>query len=89
MQDKKKCKRYWERHELDIYADEIIEWSLAMKETERWTKDGGRYQPLPYTILNNERWNDPVPDPLPPSSSVVDSDLLAQDRALRAYWGRD
>lgn len=32
----------------------------AQKKSERWTKDGGQYIPMPATWLNGERWNDGV-----------------------------
>ncbi len=32
----------------------------AQKKSEKWTKDGGQYIPMPATWLNGERWNDGV-----------------------------
>ena len=37
----------------------------AQKRTEQWSRDGGQYIPHPTTWLNQERWNDELPEKKP------------------------
>lgn len=56
--DKLKCKRYWVHNDLDLCADAIEKGVEEWKKSESWTKDGGQFIPMPYTWLNNHRWEE-------------------------------
>ena len=40
------------------------------KKTEDWTKENGKYIPLPATWLNGKRWEDEITTPQPPIGSM-------------------
>ncbi len=55
------------------------------KRTEKWTRDGGQYIPMPATWLNNERWNDEAPAAMvvqpafdPESRSSIEAEGVAK-----------
>ena len=49
------CRNDEERHELLRNMRKSIEQS---KKSEQWTKDNGKYIPMPSTWLNQRRWED-------------------------------
>ncbi len=57
--NKKGCLAIWERAKLDTRANDILAHVHAMKRSDQWRKG---FSPLPATYLNQERWNDGVPD---------------------------
>lgn len=60
---KKQGKKTAERafHKIDLsLLPKILDAIDVQKRTEQWTKENGRYIPLPATWLNQERWNDEV-----------------------------
>jgi len=84
MQDKAGCHEKFMR--MRLYRAAIFEWLMdwteRMKRTRRWRADSGEYQPMPATILNNQRWNDPVPeewDGLDPAERAV----VLENRGMR------
>lgn len=42
--------------------EKIMSALRAMKQTEQWQRDNGRYIPMPSTWLNQRRWEDEIPD---------------------------
>lgn len=57
---KAKCLAVWKRKKLEALATEIIEHVRAMAKTKQWM-DG--YEPAPLTYLNQDRWEDGLPEP--------------------------
>jgi len=58
-----------------LLVNEIISAVAARSITDGWTKDGGKYIPLPATYLNGRRWEDGgLVSILPPCSFMVVSD---------------
>lgn len=75
-----------------------LEWRLTCEE---WTKDGGKYIPLPATWLNGERWTDARPEKNnSPNSKTEGAESFyiiapeaaekyaAEQRAIKAAWRR-
>lgn len=58
--NRKDAEWIWQREDLDEIADEIIAVVKAYAKTNDWTKDGGKFVPLPTTFLNQERWKDEI-----------------------------
>ncbi len=56
--DKLKCKRYWVHNDLDLCVDAIEKGLAEWKKSETWTTSEGQYIPMPYTWLNNHRWEE-------------------------------
>jgi uncharacterized protein YdaU (DUF1376 family) len=44
----------------EALAERVIAAVTARAKTPDWTKDGGKFIPLPATYLNAERWNDEI-----------------------------
>ena len=59
--DKIKCKRHWERKQLDRLAIEIIEDVKKRKQIDADWLEG--FEPMPFTYLNNERWTSDIAKP--------------------------
>ena len=57
--NKKGCREKWDAKKLDDQADRILKWVKAMSRTKEWK---GGYNPAPMTIINQERWNDGMPE---------------------------
>lgn len=75
-----------------------LKWRLTCEE---WTKDGGKYIPLPATWLNGERWTDARPEKNnSPNSETEGAESFyiiapeaaekyaAEQRAIKAAWRR-
>lgn len=63
---KKEALRAWEKAK-DLPSLEVILAALEQqRQSEQWTKDGGKFIPYPETWLNKGRWLD---QPMPPSAS--------------------
>lgn len=61
---KKESMAIWRRMNPDEQTVRKIVASVeAMKATETWTKEGGRFVMAPDRFLRNERWNDAAPTP--------------------------
>lgn len=66
----------------DVLMGTIIKAVERSKQTDQWTKDDGKYIPLPASWLNGRRWEDELPQSvqklnahgLPPGYSAVLSD---------------
>ena len=56
---RKKCAQWWNRHQQ--HANKILDTLDAWCQYWAQTVTDNRYIPHPYTWLNQERWNDPVP----------------------------
>lgn len=87
---KGKCFDIWKRKNLETIADEVVEHVKAMAKTKQW-KDG--YEPAPLTYLNQDRWEDGLPDPqrtkVSPSggSALYDQNMAAAEEAKRMLFG--
>jgi len=57
----------------DMFRD-LMAGLQALKETEQWMKDGGKYVPLPVTFLRQERWTDEV--------VVAEDEVTPEEKAL-------
>lgn len=57
-ENKGKARAAWKKYKCDKLIDCILQAVEKYKQTEQWTKDKGRYIPMPSTWLNGERWND-------------------------------
>lgn len=70
-QDKAKARRAWAKLAPDrALADRIMAALEIQRRSESWTREGGRYIPMPSTWLNGRRWEDelpPGPDRRPPA----------------------
>lgn len=66
--DKEKCRKWWSVHvcrakDRHMFAASIHRGLARWKESPDWVKDGGEFVPMPYTWLNNKRWETP-PEPV-------------------------
>lgn len=60
-QDKAKARKAWEKLKVGEDLFNLIAKGLAAQAASHdWTKDGGRYVPMPTTWLNGRRWDDEV-----------------------------
>lgn len=59
---KAKAKAVWQQKNLDALATCIISAANRYKQTPQWTRENGRYIPLPASFLEDERWDDEIPD---------------------------
>lgn len=70
-QDKAKARRAWSKLSPDrALVDRIMAALEIQRRSESWTREGGRYIPMPSTWLNGRRWEDelpPGPDRRPPA----------------------
>lgn len=70
-QDKAKARRAWAKLAPDgALAERIMAALEVQRRSESWTREGGRYIPMPSTWLNGRRWEDelpPGPDRRPPA----------------------
>jgi len=58
---KKDAKRIFIKLNMTDHFFNLVMDNLAkVKTTEKWTKENGKYIPLPTTWLNGERWNDEI-----------------------------
>lgn len=55
------CEAKWVKGNLHAVADDILAHVRAMKLTEQWQKDGGKFAPSSQTYLNQQRWRDGLP----------------------------
>lgn len=74
---KAKCVGLWRRLKLEPKADAVVAAVEAWKQTESWTKEHGRFVPMPQTWLNGGRWED-----APGTASSGTSDTSAWYHAL-------
>lgn len=59
------------------------------KQTLQWTKDGGQFIPNPATWLNQERWNDEIPNTQPETNLravAVQTGELLPDGSPVVHW---
>jgi len=59
---KEKLRKKWKLDKLDSKAEHIMAILEAMKRTEQWTKEKGQFIPMMSTWLNQQRWDDEIPD---------------------------
>ena len=58
-QDKKKARRAWAKIKgLDKLFPAIMRSLMAQCQSEQWTREGGKYIPMPSSWINGERWED-------------------------------
>lgn len=55
---KRDCLKKWKLHKFEAIADRIIADVRRQSASEQWTKDEGRFVPMPSTYLNQRRWED-------------------------------
>lgn len=61
------CRRWWNAHNPDgALLDRMLAKIEAAKLTAKWREQGGKFIPMPYTWLNQERWTDEYPLPSHP-----------------------
>lgn len=65
--DKPKCLAKWKAEKLDAIADDVIGGLARWKNSEDWTKEGGKYICGPHKWLNQRYWE---ADPKPASSTM-------------------
>ena len=67
---KANCEKWFTSHKPD---EELVKTMIAALDTQRltedWTKENGRYIPLPYTWLNGKRWEDEITVPSMPKTT--------------------
>lgn len=67
-QGKEPARKAWKRVRPDIHLCRAMSQALErQKRSESWTRDGGRYIPMPATWLNQRRWEDESPKPVKPA----------------------
>lgn len=66
-QKKKDAKKAWDKLKPSLELCHQMAVALeAQKRSEEWTRDGGRYIPMPATWIRGERWTDEITIPPPP-----------------------
>tara|TARA_R110000824_G_scaffold75947_11_gene192612 strand:- start:2717 stop:3457 length:741 start_codon:yes stop_codon:yes gene_type:complete len=50
----------WIFHNLESESQGILKAVLALKHTDQWKKEDGKFVPMAVTFLNNRRWEDEV-----------------------------
>jgi len=48
----------WKKHVTKSAIPDVMKGLSMAKKSEQWTKDGGKYIPMPSTWLNQHRWED-------------------------------
>lgn len=78
-----KCLGVWRRVKLEPLTDQIVAAVEGWKKTESWTKDGGRFVPMPLTWLNGRRWEE-VPEPVTALQAIPDQskNIAAMEAAV-------
>lgn len=65
-QKKKDARRAWKKLKPSLELCRQMAVALeAQKRSEEWTRDGGRYIPMPATWIRGERWTDEITVPPP------------------------
>ena len=72
--NKKESLKIWQRDNLDAEADAIVAAVKVQARSEDWTKEEGRYVPLPSTYLNKERWLDEATVAAKPAGELTQLD---------------
>ncbi len=53
------CERWWRSHKPDDFLLGVMLGKMDhAKQLPKWQEDGGKYIPMPYTWLNQKRWED-------------------------------
>jgi hypothetical protein len=55
---KRDCVKKWKLHKFEAIADKIVADVRRQSASDQWTKDDGRFVPMPSTYLNQRRWED-------------------------------
>ena len=75
-------KSWWKAQHTCLPVDHLLQKCLGtlqwQTKEEQWTKDEGKYIPMPATWLNNERWNDEDPN-----DGREWEDYLAEDGSVK------
>ena len=66
--DRPAAERAWNKLKPPAY--EVMLALESWKETEEWTKDGGKFVPYPASWLNARGWEDPAPAPPDPYAGI-------------------
>jgi len=80
--DKQKAIVAWAKHLPEMPATAKVLGALeAQKKSEQWTKDGGRFIPLPSTWINGARWADELSNtPEKIDRLVIANELYKNDK---------
>ena len=80
--DKQKAIVAWAKHLPEMPSTVKVLGSLeAQKKTEQWTKDGGKFIPLPSTWINGARWEDALSNkPEKVDRLVIANELYKKDK---------
>ena len=66
-QGKGACENWWNKHRPDdIQLGIMLHKIEESKGTSQWQEDGGKYIPMPFTWLNQKRWEDQITIPIDP-----------------------
>ena len=71
--DKQKAIKAWSKHKPDL--KKVLSAVKTQSQSDQWTKDEGRFIPLPTTWLNGARWEDEVSG----KPEVVDRLVIANE----------
>lgn len=78
--NKERARRAWRKLNPDISLCRIMSDALKRdKNSEQWTKDGGKYIPHPSSWLNDRRWEDEIktsPSSTPGSAWAEDPEVM-------------
>jgi len=79
---KKPCKEKWQQKKLDEQAEVIISWTRKMAKTKSW-RDG--FNPMPATIINQERWLDGVPEEVTKRDKFIPQNFTLRPNDILNY----
>lgn len=68
----------------EALLEQMLAAIASQKESDQWTRDGGAFIPHPSTWLNQERWNDELPKPVPRQKTVVAQQYEQRDYSQEA-----
>lgn len=55
--NKPKCFEVWQRKQCDTFAEKIVTHVKALRQSQQWLEDAGKYVPAPLVYLSQERWD--------------------------------
>lgn len=78
--DRAKCEKHWQAHNLDSQVATIAAGLRAWKQSETWTKDGGKYICGPHVWLNGRRWETEIT--VVPRVNEIGMPILTREEVL-------
>ena len=77
--DKQKAMRAWSKHRPDL--KKVLSAVKTQSKSDQWTKEDGRFIPLPTTWLNGHRWEDELSNKAEPMDRlVIANELYKNDK---------